>query len=163
VQVQAWVDATDNKSLDDIRSTLTTTTETDRQIICDIQSAITQLVGKAPQLIGTKLLFKKQYCIIGNFITNIAESWMHIRSKCDGSVGARLVRGKVGVLVLACVVMKVLDGGQHHGQKLSAQSCLTSSSYLQPMLSNTLIRIGSVRLNLLQNCFVKERGIAQPQ
>jgi len=33
------------------------------------------------------------------------------------SIGTRLVHGKVVVLVLACAVMKVLDGGQHHGQK----------------------------------------------
>jgi len=37
------------------------------------------------------------------------------------SIGARLVHGKVVVLVLTCTVMKVLDGSQHYGQKLSTQ------------------------------------------
>ena len=55
-QMQAWADATDNEGLDDIRSTPTTTTEIDQQMICDIQRAISRLVAKAPQLIGTKSL-----------------------------------------------------------------------------------------------------------
>ena len=41
-QVQAWIDATGNESLDDIRSTPTTTTEID-QVIC-VPSA--DLLGK---------------------------------------------------------------------------------------------------------------------
>ena len=53
-QVHAWVDVTDNEGLDDIRSTPTTTTEIDQQMICDIQCAISRLVGKVPQLIGTE-------------------------------------------------------------------------------------------------------------
>ena len=42
-QVQAWVDATDNESLDDIRSIPITTTEIDQQVIC-VPSA--DLLGK---------------------------------------------------------------------------------------------------------------------
>lgn len=37
----------------------------------DIQMLVARLVEKAPQLMG-------------NFTTNLAESWMHIRSKFDG-------------------------------------------------------------------------------
>ena len=76
------------------------------------------------------------------------------------SIEVRLAYGKVGAL--AYVVMKVLDGDKHRGQKLSAQSLLTTSSYLQPMLSNVLIRIGSVRLNLLQSFNVKGHHTARP-
>ena len=51
-QVQAWVDATDNEGLEDIRSTPTINSDVDQQMICDIQRAVSRLVGKAPQLIG---------------------------------------------------------------------------------------------------------------
>ena len=51
-QVQAWVDATDNEGLEDIKSTPTINSYVDQQMICDIQRAVSRLVGKAPQLIG---------------------------------------------------------------------------------------------------------------
>ena len=51
-QVQAWVDATDNEGLEDIRSTPTTNSDVDQQMLCDIQRVVSRLVGKAPQLIG---------------------------------------------------------------------------------------------------------------
>jgi len=45
------------------------------------------MVGKAPELIGKintiQALFNNCY-FTGNFTTNLAESWMHIRSKFDG-------------------------------------------------------------------------------
>ena len=43
----------------------------DPKIMTDIQIAISRLVGKASQLLG-------------NFTTNLAESWMHMRMKFDG-------------------------------------------------------------------------------
>lgn len=46
--------------------------EIDPKMYHDIQTALTRLVTKAHQLID-------------NVTTNIAESWMHIRSKYDGS------------------------------------------------------------------------------
>jgi len=39
-QVQAWVDATENEGLDEIRITPTTTTVIDQRMICDIQHSI---------------------------------------------------------------------------------------------------------------------------
>ena len=51
-QVQAWVDATDNEGLKDIRSIPTINSDLDQYMICDIQHAVSRLVGKAPQLIG---------------------------------------------------------------------------------------------------------------
>ena len=43
----------------------------DPKMMVDIQSAVSRLVTKANQLIG-------------NFTTNLAESWMHIHTKFDG-------------------------------------------------------------------------------
>ena len=51
-QVQAWVDATDNEELEEIRTTPTSNNSVDQQMVCDIQLAISRLIGKAPQLIG---------------------------------------------------------------------------------------------------------------
>ena len=42
-----------------------------QQLLHDVQALVSRLVAKASQLLG-------------NFTTNIAESWMHIRSKYDG-------------------------------------------------------------------------------
>ena len=58
-QVQAWVDATDNEGLEDIRSTPTSNSNVDQQLLYDIQRAINRLIGKAPQLIGmaNKLIY----------------------------------------------------------------------------------------------------------
>jgi len=55
-------------------------------IICDIQRAVNRLVSKAPQL-AKKMVVKitaKYTHATGNFRTNLAEIWMHIRSKFDG-------------------------------------------------------------------------------
>ena len=93
--MQAWVDATDNEGLDDIRSTPTTTAEIDQQMICDIQRAISQLAGKVSQLIGTKLCKTTiNKTILHHITTNLAESWMHIRSKFDG--GKQINRSQAG-------------------------------------------------------------------
>ena len=51
-QVQAWVNATNNEGLEDIRSTPTMNSDVDLQMIYDIQRAVSRLVGKVPQLIG---------------------------------------------------------------------------------------------------------------
>lgn len=53
-QVQAWVDATDDEGLEEVRSTPTINNDVDQQIICDIQRAVGRLIGKASQLIGMK-------------------------------------------------------------------------------------------------------------
>ena len=42
-----------------------------KKLTQDIQVILSQLVAKAPQLIG-------------NFTTNLAESWMHVLTKFDG-------------------------------------------------------------------------------
>lgn len=46
-------------------------TQVSGKLMHDIQVILSRLVAKAPQLIG-------------NFTTNLAESWMHVRSKFDG-------------------------------------------------------------------------------
>ena len=46
-------------------------TEIDKKLMHDVQMLVSRLVEKAPQLID-------------NFTTNLAEAWMHIRSKFDG-------------------------------------------------------------------------------
>lgn len=46
-------------------------TSIDPQSMIDIQKQVSRLVAKAGQLIG-------------NFTTNLAESWMHMRTKFDG-------------------------------------------------------------------------------
>lgn len=48
-----------------------TPTKTTQKMIHDIQVALGRLVSKVPQLIG-------------NDTTNLAESWMHVRSKYEG-------------------------------------------------------------------------------
>ena len=53
-QVQAWIDTTDDKGLEEVRSTPTINNNVDQQMICDIQRAVGRLVGKASQLIGMK-------------------------------------------------------------------------------------------------------------
>ena len=42
----------EDKGLEDIRSTPTSNSNVDQQMLCDIQRAISILIGKAPQLIG---------------------------------------------------------------------------------------------------------------
>ena len=59
-QVQAWVDATDNEGLEEVRSTPTINGDVDQQLICDIQRAVSRSIGKAPQLIGMKIIFISQ-------------------------------------------------------------------------------------------------------
>ena len=53
-QVQAWVDATNDEGLEEVRSTPTINNDVDQQMICDIQCAVGRLIGKASQLIGMK-------------------------------------------------------------------------------------------------------------
>ena len=82
-QVQACIDATDNEGLEDIRSTLTINSDVDQQKIYDIQHAVARLVWKAPQLIGmtnnlSLNIFDITCNLLGNFTTNLTESWMHI-------------------------------------------------------------------------------------
>ncbi len=48
-----------------------TRTEIDSKMLHDISSVVGRLVAKANQLIG-------------NYTTNLAECWMHIRTKFDG-------------------------------------------------------------------------------
>ena len=46
-------------------------TQIDPHLYHDVQTALSSLVGKAEQLLG-------------NCTTNLAECWMHIRTKYDG-------------------------------------------------------------------------------
>jgi len=60
----------------------------EEQMICDIQLIVSRLAAKE-QLIGTAtysyLTFQMTFILyIGNFTTNLAESYMHIRTKFDG-------------------------------------------------------------------------------
>lgn len=75
LQANFWVDATndDPNTIADARSggTPHTYTNADPKMMVDIQTALSRLVAKASQLIG-------------NFTTNLAESWMHICTKFDG-------------------------------------------------------------------------------
>ena len=48
-----------------------TSTEVDPKMLHDIQATLSRLIGKAEQLLG-------------NHTTNLAECWMHIRTKFDG-------------------------------------------------------------------------------
>ena len=95
-QVHAWVDATDDEGLEEVRSTPIINNDVDQQMICDIQRAVSRLIGKASQLIGMKILYYgfTIFSILGNFTTNLAESWMHIRSKFDG--GKQINRSQAG-------------------------------------------------------------------
>ena len=63
-QQQAWLDATNNEGLDEIRSTSTTAVEVDQSMICDIQHAVSRLVAKAPQLIGIDMTFSNSTIIV---------------------------------------------------------------------------------------------------
>ena len=54
---QAWLDASNNEGLDEIRSTSTTAVEVDQSMICDIQRTVSRLVAKVPQLIGINMTF----------------------------------------------------------------------------------------------------------
>lgn len=69
-----WRDtlADDNPAIEEeIRQGGRAPTEVDPRLLHDIQVAVTRLVEKASQLLG-------------NSTTNLAECWMHIRSKFDG-------------------------------------------------------------------------------
>lgn len=73
MQETLWRDTlADNPAIDeDVRQGGHTATKPNPKMIHDIQVVISRLVSKASQLIG-------------NETTNIAENWMHIRSKYDG-------------------------------------------------------------------------------
>ena len=60
-QVQAWVDATDNEGLEEAKSIPTFNCDVDQQMICDIQRAVSRLIGKAPQLIGMTTIYPLTY------------------------------------------------------------------------------------------------------
>ena len=64
-----WEETTSKK--DTCRAAPVTPMEPDKKLIHDVQMLVSRLVEKAPQLID-------------NFITNLAEAWMHIRCKFDG-------------------------------------------------------------------------------
>ena len=69
-----WRDtlADDNPAIEEeIRRGEPTPVEVDPSLLHDVQATVSRLVGKASQLLG-------------NCTTNLAECWMHIRSKFDG-------------------------------------------------------------------------------
>ena len=52
-QEEHWIDATTNECLEEIRDVPTATDQNiDLAMVCDIQRALSRLIGKAPQLIG---------------------------------------------------------------------------------------------------------------
>jgi len=52
-QEQHWIDATTDECLEEVQDVLATADESlYLAMVCDIQQAISRLVGKAPQLIG---------------------------------------------------------------------------------------------------------------
>ena len=57
------------------------------KLMYDIQVLVSRLVAKAPQLMG-------------NFTTNLAEAWMHVRSKFDG--GKVINRSQAGSWEFRC-------------------------------------------------------------
>ena len=75
MQANHWMDATndDPSIIADARSggSPNVYPEIAPKMMADIQTALSRLVAKAGQLIG-------------NFTTNLAECWMHIRTKFDG-------------------------------------------------------------------------------
>ena len=66
-----WQQTTDDNLEEDARKGMHNPVKVSEKLIHDIQMLVSRLVEKAHQLIG-------------NFTTNMAESWMHIRSKFDG-------------------------------------------------------------------------------
>ena len=70
-----WKDTMDNDDPDTSEHTIRqgglTPAKVNQKLLFDIQSVLSRLVGKAPQLLG-------------NTTTNLAECWMHIRTKFDG-------------------------------------------------------------------------------
>ena len=61
----------------------------DEQMICDIQKIASRLAAKSSQLIGKIQTYigNSTCCFdthLGNFTINLAEGYMHIRSKFDG-------------------------------------------------------------------------------
>ena len=88
---QEWNDATDDTNFEAVKTvpaaTTTTPTAQEEAIICDVQRILGKLVGKASQLLGICCCKTIQWFIqyfIGNCTTNLAECWMHIRTKSDG-------------------------------------------------------------------------------
>ena len=63
--------ADDSATEGEARQGRLTPNEVDPKMLHDIQTVLSRLVGKASQLLG-------------NNTTNLAECWMHIRSKFDG-------------------------------------------------------------------------------
>ena len=53
------------------RGGISTSMSIDPKMMTDIQIAVSRLIGKASQLLG-------------NFTTNLAETWMYMRMKFDG-------------------------------------------------------------------------------
>ena len=97
-----WEDALNEENLDDVRLIPPSSLPIDTEIMCDIQRLVGRLIAKAEQLLGM-IFCHMLLCIhvltdhllhIGNFTTNLAESWMHIRSKFDG--GKQINRSQSG-------------------------------------------------------------------
>jgi len=68
------------------------TTNIDPKMMIDIQMQVSRLVAKAGQLIG-------------NSTTNLAECWMHMRTKLDGgklSIGHKVGHLNIVVWELVC-------------------------------------------------------------
>ena len=109
-QATFWVDTTneDPSIIADARSggSPHTYTNIDPKMMADIRTVVSRLVAKASQLIG-------------NFTTNLAECWMHIRTKFDsGKFINRSQSGSFNIVawVPASVSMLVECGDQSPGK-----------------------------------------------
>ena len=92
----------------------TNPTPVSQKLMHDIQVILSRLVAKASQLIG-------------NFTTNLAESWMHVRSKFDG--GKVINRSQSGSWEHRC-----MGAGLRHNLGLpwgpTVYTCMTSKENL---------------------------------
>ena len=113
-----WQDALNEENLEDVRETTPSYSQIDIEMMCDIQQLVGRLIAKSEQLLGMLNYWSADHAIsymyvytymyiciymhifyitsflAGNFTTNLAESWMHIRSKFDG--GKQINRSQSG-------------------------------------------------------------------
>jgi len=118
----------------------------DGQMICDIQSIASSLAAKAEQLIGTAtcsyltlLMTYSFFIYIGNFTTNLAESYIHIRTKFDG--GKQINRSQRGSWQGRCAgaALRMNDGPEWGPQQWEKIVGLPASCVYTAISSETLV------------------------
>ena len=130
-QATAWRDALDDDHLEDARSVAIQQPQSmDAAMYCDIQVIIGHLIAKAPQLLGksciqymlhhshiySHLILLPIFRSKGNFTTNLAELWMHVRCKFDG--GKQVNRSQGGAWEGRCAGAGLRQNfGPHWGPK----------------------------------------------